>query len=365
MFVHLLTLLALSPTDTILRFPLASAAIGLESTGDRFSGIWAGVLPLTGPPDGPAQASGAPSHRAKWFAISAFGAGKDSLLYGVVVDSTAATLQVLVGQSAASGLRKAIALPLSRPRPDGEMTVSPRVEVGDGLARRGVRFALLANGRLEWRPDDRWETVLRLGNGTISVRIMPFAPGSWVTLMDQDNDGVHDKTLTPKLALPLGGYYWAWAVDADRREMVLTRTPRAPVITGFQAPVTSVTRDSGGPQIELLTPGEPTLLVFCYVGCPGCKLAMPIIDSLLSNATGPRRRRVVVVANAAADGRSYQSAFGSRMQVVLGASAWDAYAVLPTPTFVEVDARGKILWRDEGWSDEARRRVAGFLAARR
>jgi hypothetical protein len=362
MILPLLALLAFAPTDTVLRFPLATAEIGESSVGDRLSGIWAKVLPLEGPPAGFAQ-DVAVTPRAKWFAINSFAAGRDSLVYGVLIDSTATTLEVLVDRNGKFGLRGEVAITLHRPAPEEASAVSPRVQVGKGEAQRGVRFSVRSNGQLDWRPDDRWETVLRQGNGAISVRILPFEPGSWIPFLDHDNDGMHDKVLTPAQVLPLGGYYWAWELDATRREMVLTRTAREPVIAGYRAPAATAARDSAGPATELVPSGVPTLLVFCYVGCEGCKLAMPAIDSLLGNSALQGRRRVVVVANAVADGEKYRTEFGTRMRVVLGAAAWDTYAILPTPTFVEVDASGMIVWRDEGWSDAARERVVAFLSA--
>jgi hypothetical protein len=346
----------------VLRFPLVPAEIGASSVGDRLSGIWAHVVPLSAPPSGFTHGTVA-TPRAKWFAIGSFGEKRDSLVYGVVLDSMATTMRLMVDRRGQFALDDREVVTLPRPGADGAPAVSARVLVGKGAARRGVRFSVDARGRLQWRPDDRWDALLWQGNGALSVRIIPFEPGSWITFVDHDNDGMHDQSISRNQVLALGGYFWAWALEAATREMVLTRSVREPVIAGYRAPDATARRDTVGPVTPLIAAGMPTLLVFCYVGCEGCKLAMPAIDTLLGRAGTGHNRRVVIVAKNPSDGRTYESTFGTRMQVVLGEEAWERFAVMPTPTFVEIDQSGMIVWRDEGWSAVARRRIEAFLDA--
>jgi hypothetical protein len=350
----LASVVAVGPTDTVLRFPLTTSTIEPTSVGDSFSDIWMHVAPDSGAELFP--------RAALRFTIPLGHPAADSIVRGIVKDTAASAWVIVVDWNANGRIEDDSALTLPRPSDGARWSTSPRVIVGGPTNRQAIRLALSSTGKLDWRPDDRFHTTLRLGGGEIGLRLYPMQGLEQVlAFLDHDNNGSYDQHLSADAVLPIGGYRWMWRIEPSAREIVLTRTAAEPVMAGYRAPDASVASLAAADSSALLVQGKHTLLIFCHPACPGCRLAIPAVDAMLQQVTTDRQLRVVVIADAEGDARAYQQGNRTSVDLVFGHAAWKAYAVMPTPTFVEVDAAGTIRWRAEGWSDEIRKKIDGLI----
>lgn len=352
--VTALFLVATPAADSTLRFPLTPQPIVVDDPWPHSLVLSAQILDsaprgIQGPSTMPAG--------ARWFAVPLRESTDTAAVYGVQLQTTPLLVRFALDENGDGRLSDERVRVIPR-ESENQSGWSERIVVRQRGEAYAIRLDVDRRGRLHYRRDDVWATTLRVGGGVVSLRLIRLLPDGHIALLDPESDGTHTLRLNAGARLPLGGQFWDWSVDADSLAIVLTSTDAQPIMAGYRAPdVELPLRESAG-SLRTTALEARTVLVFCYAECPGCKLALPFLDSL-SNASNARRIVQVSTSNAEADALK---ARGLGLVQSVSPEAWPIFAVTPTPTFVVLDANGTIRWRGEGWSLEHRAKLLELLS---